>query len=181
MKNVRVIAFLFAFAASGAVFASGVDGLVEPGEYASSHIFTKGNFTLHWRFDGETVVMAIETDSAGWVSVGFDPGAVMAKSDLILGLVNPDGTTQALDTWSTGMFGPHPDDTKQGGTYDILEAAGSRDEKRVVFEFSRRLDTGDRFDKVLAPGKTMKVLWATGPNLSATAKHDRKGSATLTF
>jgi len=179
-SRLPIVAALCALALSS-LSAAGIDGRIDPAEYPSTQVLKKDVFTLHWRIEGDSIHLAIEAASRGWVSLGLDPGSVMSNSDMVFGLVGADGVTTAVDAWSTGMFGPHPADTAQGGTSDLIAFAGSRSGDRVVFEFSRKLDTKDKFDKVIQAGATMKVIWATGPRLAFEAKHDKAGSAKLVF
>jgi hypothetical protein len=181
MKLRHVAFFALIFSAAASAWAVDIDGRIAAGEYASTQVLSQGVFTLHWRVQGDRIHLAIEAVSKGWIAVGFDPAAVMAKADMVFALVGADGKTTSSDNWSTGTFGPHPADVEQGGTSDILAQAGRRDGDRVVFEFTRLLDTKDKFDKVIVPGKPMKVIWATGPSLASTAKHDRRGQASVAF
>lgn len=178
----RCLAFLaLAAVASLSAWAVDIDGRIGPAEYAFSQVLAKDIFTLHWRIEGDRIHLAMEALSKGWVSVGFDPGAVMARSDMLFGLVAEGGKTEAVDAWSTGTFGPHPPDVDQGGKGDLLAWAGSRAGDRVVFECTRLLDTKDKFDKVIVPGAEMKLIWATGRDLVFTSKHAKAGSAKLRF
>lgn len=180
--KVRSIAIaLFAVFAVMSAAAVDIDGVVAPGEYKASAELKKDEFILHWAVQGDRIHMAIDAVAAGWVSVGFDPTRIMANSDMIFGLVAADGIVSALDTWSTGMFGPHPEDTAQGGKPDILASAGKRTAGRVVFEFTHLLDTGDQRDKVISLTGPTKVIWAVGRDLVFTSKHQRAGSATVEF
>ena len=103
----------------------------------------------------------------------------MANADMIFGFVEASGSVKAVDAWSTGIFGPHPPDTEQGGKDSILSFAGARSDNRVLFEFSRALDTGDKFDKVIPTTGSFKIIWAQSQNMGFTAKHSKAGSATL--
>ena len=71
-----------------------------------------------------------------------------------------DGEATALDLFSIGLTGPHPEDTTLGGTDDILEFGGREDGDYTVIEFKRKLETGDEYDKVLNGGNTIKIIWA---------------------
>ena len=160
-------------------FAANIDGILSPGEYAREILVDKGNFKILWQVEGETVFMAIEAKAPGWVALGFEPTSVMANADMIFGLVGEGKDVQAVDAWSTGMFGPHPPDADQGGKNSILSFAGSRKDGKVLFEFSRLLNTGDKFDKVIPKTGNFKMIWAYGPNLKFNATHSKAGSATL--
>jgi hypothetical protein len=59
-----------------------------------------------------------------------------------------------------------------GGRDDILESGGTGDGTHTVIEFKRRLDTGDRFDKVLAPGGRVSIIWAMADDKDPGIKHN---------
>ena len=172
-----VLAMLALSAQAG--FAVNVDGKISSGEYAREANFDSGNYILRWSIQGDTLFMAIEAATPGWVAVGFDPSSVMANCDMVFGIIDSHGTTQAIDAWSRGMFGPHPADKDQGGASNLLAAAGSRAGNSVIFEFSRKLSTGDRFDKVIPASGSLKVIWAYSRSTQFDAKHSRAGSAML--
>ncbi len=167
------------FLIGSAAFAANIDGTISPGEYAREVTLDKGNFKLLWQIEGETIFMAIEAKASGWVSVGFEPSNVMANSDMIFGIVGEGKDVQAVDAWSTGMFGPHPPDADQGGKNNILSFAGIRKNGIVVFEFSRLLSTGDKFDKIIPKTGPFKVIWAYSSSLKFNAGHKGAGSVTL--
>jgi hypothetical protein len=77
------------------------------------------------------------------------------------------------------MFGPHPADIDQGGRDSILSFAGKRSGDRVVFEFSRLLNTGDKFDKVIPASGKLKLIFAYSSSLQFTANHSKAGSAVI--
>lgn len=165
--------------AVSAAHAVDVDGKILPGEYAREVSFDKGSFRLLWRIAGDKIFMAIDSDAKGWVAIGFEPTRIMANSDMIFGFVETSGGVRAVDAWSTGMFGPHPADTAQGGKDSILSFAGLRSGNRLVFEFSRALDTGDKFDKIIPAAGTFKIIWAQSQSMDFNAKHSKAGSAAL--
>lgn len=156
-----------------------IDGLISEGEYSNSVDFDKGNFRLLWRIDQDRLDMAIDAKAAGWVSIGFDPTSIMANSDMIFCIIGSDGRLQAIDAWSSGPFGPHPADTDQGGKNSLLASAARRSGDRVVFEFSRLLETGDKLDKPIPKSGKLKVIWAYSSSLAFNSKHQKAGSAVL--
>jgi hypothetical protein len=76
------------------------------------------------------------------------------------------------DEYSTGNYGPHVEDTMLGGKDDILESGGASDGTHTVIEFKRRLNTGDRFDKALAPGGRISIIWAMADDKDPGLKHN---------
>lgn len=178
--KIILAAFLFALIGSAA-FAVEVDGQLTQGEYAKEMTFDKGNFKVLWSVIGDKLFMAIDAKAAGWVAVGFDPTSIMANADMVFGIVDASGSTKSVDAWSTGVFGPHPADAEQGGRDSILSFAGKRSGGRVIFEFSRLLDTGDRFDRVIPAKGTVKLIWAYSSSLQFNANHSRAGSAAISM
>ena len=61
------------------------DGIISPGEYASSVSSDDGMFTLHWETTDELVVFGIEGQARGWVSLGMNPTKIMKDADIIMG------------------------------------------------------------------------------------------------
>jgi len=181
MNRMKRIVACLVLAASTSAYAVAVDGVIGSGEYASTQVLKAGVFTLYWQVQGDVIHIGIEATAAGWVALGFDPGTVMANSDIVMFVVGADGSCVASDQWSSGVMGPHRPDVDLGGTSDVLACAGRRIGDRVVVEFTRRLTTGDRFDKPVSLAAPMKVMWATGSVAATTVKHDRAGTARVSF
>ena len=152
------------------------DGKIEEGEY-SNHV-NLGKMEIYWRTDGEYLYMALKGATKGWVAIGFGPTQAMKDADMVIGWVK-DGKATVVDAYSTGVYGPHPPDTKLGGTNDILAFGGSEGEYTII-EFKRKLNTGDKYDKVLEPGKTINIIWAMADQDVFTQKHNvAKGKAEI--
>jgi len=147
------------------------DGVITPGEYQSNKPF--GDYELWWTADDQYVYMGMKAKTPGWVAVGFDPESLMKNADIILGYVK-DGRLFIADMYSSNQFGPHPPDTEQGGTDDILASGGRTENGYTAVEFKRRLDTGDKYDKPLHRG-TNKIIWAYGSDPQFTLKHMARG------
>jgi hypothetical protein len=157
------------------------DGIISDGEYPQSQEFGGGAYTLYWRTDGEEFQMAMAADVTGWVAVGFEPTSRMKDADIIFGWVE-DGTPRILDMFSTGETGPHPPDTDLGGTEDIFEFGGAETDGTTVIEFSRKMDTGDSYDKAFEPGQTVAIIWGTADSDVPSFKHNTgKGTGEFTF
>jgi hypothetical protein len=180
MKAKHVFTALFLAITLSAAFAVDIDGKIAAGEYSNAATLKTGVFTLLWEISGDKIFMAIEAVSAGWISIGFDPINVMAKSDMIFAMVGQGADVKVVDAWSTGTFGPHPADKDQGGKDDILAFAGSRNGDKVVIEFSRLLDTKDKYDKIIPAAGSVKVIWATGSSMAFNSMHHQAGSGTIT-
>ena len=92
---------------------------------------------------------------------------------MILGFVE-DGDTQVLDQYSTGTFGPHPEDTELGGTDDILIFSGAEEDGATTIEFKRLLITGDTYDIDITEG-TNKIIWGYSSSDNPVSKHSKRG------
>jgi hypothetical protein len=156
-----------------------IDGRIDPGEYAFESEFGGGEHILRWRIQGDTVVFAMEGKTSGWVALGIDPEQVMDQADMIFGWVTESGEAQVVDTFSTGQVGPHPPDTELGGSADVLEFAGTENDGVTTIEFSRRLSTGDNYDKDVPKEGTLKVIWAYGDSDDFEDYHTAAGYGTL--
>jgi hypothetical protein len=160
-------------AASAVAWAA--DGVITPGEYQGNKSF--GDYELNWTADGQYVYMGMKAMTPGWVAVGFDPESMMKNADIVQGYLK-DGKLSIADMFSSNQFGPHPPDTEQGGTDDILAAGGKTENGYTTVEFKRKLDTGDKYDKPLHKGLN-KIIWAYGSDPQFTIKHTARGSAEI--
>lgn len=155
------------------------DGVITTREYDDEVTVANGRMTVYWKNNGDTLYMGLRGQVTGWVAIGFEPTTGMKDADMILGYVS-GGRVLVLDQHATGTFGPHPSDTELGGTSDILESGGSESGGVTVIEFSRKLNTGDRFDRVLVPGSTTRFIWAMADaDVPATQHNIARGSGQL--
>jgi len=153
-----------------------IDGVIYAGEYA--HNTEAEGFAIHWSNDARTLRVGLISPGTGYVSIGFDPVRRMEGANYILGAV-VNGQVIARDDFGTGPV-VHTSDVANGGTQDILEAAGSEVGGKTYFEFAIPLDSGDALDKVLVPGQTYNVLIAYhDTDDSFDAWHSRRGSGTM--
>ena len=147
-----------------------------PGEYAD-HL-DLGQYRLFWSSTEDTIRIAMQADTQGWVAVGFQPGNRMRNADVVFGMM-VSGEASVVDHYSTGDFGPHSADVQQGGTDDILTFGGARIGSMTTFEFERRLDTGDSLDVPLQSGSPMQIIWAYGSSDNERLQHSRRGYAEI--
>ncbi|MCX6098148.1 MAG: stalk domain-containing protein [Caldiserica bacterium] len=174
---VVVVAVLLMLPAGVQAAQVAVDGVVKAGEYDHSTVLGDGLYTLSWTVTGDMAWFGIQAATKGWVALGIDPEIAMNGADMVFGWVSA-GKATVLDQYSTGVFGPHPDDTSLGGTMDILSGAGSEQSGTTTIEFSRKRVTGDTHDKAVPASGNMKIIWAIG-NADSVSPHARKGSATI--
>jgi len=150
-----------------------IDGVIGAGEYAFSQSYDTGKYELWWTADGDDLYLTMKANTTGMVGLGIQPGQAMQNADIIIGFV-ADGKTELVDTFSTGMFGPHPEDTSRGGTDDIIEFAGTEEDGYTTIEFVRKLVTGDSNDNPVAQG-TNQIIWAYGRGDNLQIVHAARG------
>lgn len=151
------------------------DGVITDGEY--SNYQKVGELDVFTRVEGDSVMIALRAQTIGWLALGIDPEDKMKGADMLLCYVK-DNQAAVVDMYSTGTFGPHPPDDKQGGTPDITMVSGTQKDGVTLVEFKRKLNTGDSKDKPLRLGEN-KVIWAIGDSPDIAAKHSRRGYGTL--
>ena len=164
--------------AAAAAPVTAIDGIIYAGEYA--HSTEAAGFEIDWSNDEQTLRVGLISPGTGYLAIGFDPVSRMEGANFILGAV-VDGRAVVRDDFGTGPVA-HSPDTANGGTNDILEAAGCEANGRTYLEFVIPLDSGDPMDKPLVPGKTYKVIIAYHEtNDDFSAWHSRRGSGSVTL
>ena len=158
-----------------------LNGVIDPGEYEYTAIFKGGKLKLHWRVQTDSILLAMEGKTNGWVAIGIEPENRMKGADMIFGWVTGSGIINAKDAYATGPTGPHPPDTDLGGTSDILCYGGKQDGKTTVIEFKRLLSTGDDNDKSIPLTKDVMFIWALGPDDDFGSEHVERGMGYINF
>ncbi len=147
------------------------DGVISQGEYGHQEVY--GDYELFWRNDGTTLSMGMKAKTTGFVAVAIQPGSQMKNADIILGLVR-DGVVEVYDLYSTGNFGPHPQDTELGGTNDVAVYGGREDGEYTIIEFQRAITTNDEYDHPINNGIN-KIIWAYSKSDDLQIKHSVRG------
>ena len=131
------------------------DGIINDEEYSNDIKY--GNYSIYWWSDDQYVYIGMRAQTTGFIAVGFQPGSRMKDADIIFGFVE-DREVTVFDLFSTGDFGPHPEDIQLGGTNSIIEFGGSEEGGFTTIELKRALDTGDEYDIPLVKGSN-KIIW----------------------
>lgn len=153
------------------------DGVITAGEYA--HSVEVAGVTVHWTNDASHLYLAAEAPAAGWVAVGLDPERRMQGANYIFALL-AEGAPTVIDAYGTAPTGAHPADTDLGGTSDIVAASAALLADSARLEAQIPLDSGDKFDRPLAPGGSYTIIAAYGPpGGGAEAHHVSRGSGTI--
>jgi hypothetical protein len=156
-----------------------VDGIIDEDEYPNTA--TINAIELWWYNDGESLSVALQAPTEGWVGIGLDPENMMQGADLKLAAAL-DGEMRVTDAFGTGPSGPvHPPDEELGGTDDIEEAMVVTEDGVTRFEFRIPLDTGDQYDKPLEPGNTYPIIVAFGPSDEYNAYHAFRQMSEITL
>lgn len=153
-----------------------VDGIIQTGEYR--HATEAGGFRVYWDNDATALRVGLVSPGTGYVAIGFDPDYRMEGANFIIGAVR-NGQAILRDDYGTGAF-THRPDLEQGGSDNILAAAGRELNNQTTVEFVIPLDSGDPYDKRLQPGETYEILVAfhtTSDNFSA--RHSQRGSGEI--
>jgi hypothetical protein len=156
-----------------------LNGIIDSDEYDHVASFGGEEFKLHWKVQNDTILMAMEGKTTGWVAIGLDPEERMKGADMIFGWVTGSGGVSVVDAYATGPTGPHPKDTDQGGTSDILCFGGSEDAGTTIIEFKRLLSTVDTKDKDIPATGEITIIWATGTNDDFDSQHSERGLAKI--
>jgi hypothetical protein len=146
------------------------DGTINDEEYSNDMNY--GNYFIYWWSDDQHVYVGIRAKTLGWVALGIQPGSRMKDADMIIGFVE-NGNVTVLDLFSTGDFGPHPEDTELGGTNNIIEYGGSEIDGFTTIEFKRALNTADEYDNPLIIGSN-KIIWSFGSNDEIESRHSTR-------
>ena len=155
-----------------------IDGVVTQGEYDHQAEFSNGKFVVYWRFQDESIIFAMVAKTDGMIALGFEPEIGMKDADMVIGWVK-GGVAYIFDCYSIGESGPHPEDSNLQGNDDITAYAGVEYGGFTTIEFSRKLITGDTYDKDIPTTGIFNVIWAYGPEDSITLGHTNKGGGML--
>jgi hypothetical protein len=125
---------------------------------------------------GDQAEVTVSAPVTGWVAVGFNPTSRMKDADFKIGYVK-DGTVFARDDFGTGLIS-HGDDTRVGGTADLISSTGSEKVGRTTVTFIFPVDSKDIKDAVLTKG-THTIILGSSNSDSFTGMHNKNGKATI--
>jgi hypothetical protein len=111
-----------------------IDGKITADEYTDSLNDSLSYMTIFLTHNSSSLFIGLIAPSNGWIAVGFnEPWKGMANSDMKLGAI-VNGNVSAIDTFGIKHDDPI-EDTKDGGTDDILLFNGTENEEYTIFEF----------------------------------------------
>jgi hypothetical protein len=158
-----------------------IDGFVGSDEYPNHSVFGEGSYKLSWRVEDDIIFIGMVAETTGWVAIGFSPVSLHKGADIVSGWVDDNGTVNIIDCYFPDMYPPHPHDTQQNGTYDILSYNGTEQNDRTIIEFSRLVSTGDDLDNDVLLNGSMEIFWSYGSSDVWTEKHEKAGFAIVNF
>lgn len=158
-----------------------LDGVISAGEYDHKAVFGGGSFELHWKVSGRTVLVAMVGQTSGWVAIGLSPTSMMRDADIIIGWVDSKGRPGILDCFAPELTGSHPPDTSFSppGQYSIAEYGGAQAGGATTIEFTRLLNTGDRYDKEFPSNGTLSFIWSIGDSDDYNLHHLARGYGSI--
>lgn len=136
-----------------------VDGIIFDDEYSQSIVEPSTKIEVHWFNNEVHLWIGLRSPGLGWVAIGFEPEAPRHKgADLIIGYVKNEQLF-IQDGYGVDPLS-HESDEILGGTYDILESAGSESEGKTSIEFKIPLNSNDAFDKIFEPNNNYTTILA---------------------
>jgi len=163
---------------------SGLGVLFTEDDY-DGHIDLSPTYRLGWRINDTTqcVDYRLQVYTNGWVGIGWQPDLnTMKNADIALARYFPDNNTfEIYDCYARDVGVPTFDtDPVLNGKDDLLNKNVYMQRGLTIVEFSKPFDSGDKWDKVLAPG-AKKIIFAYNPNDKAFVYHGPTRSASYTI
>ncbi|MCX7782991.1 MAG: DOMON domain-containing protein [Meiothermus sp.] len=151
-----------------------IDGRVAAGEYAKTLKHDKSGMTISWSIVGDTIYIALQVDSPGWIGIAMLAEKDDKKKGADSYLFTMDGGKfTAMDMIQVKRTGKPADDTEEGGKNSILQSAGTYAGKTWTVEFSRKLKTGEATDMDIAAGQKFILMIAEGPEMAIKEEHKK--------
>ena len=160
------------FVAAALFFQSMVFGQTQVGPIVAEANGISFSLTIR----GARAEVTVSAPVTGWVAVGFNPTSRMKDADFKIGYIK-DGTVFARDDFGTGLI-THGDDTRVGGTADLISFSGNEKDGRTTVTFIFPVDSKDTKDAVLTKGAHTIILGSSNSD-SFTGIHNKIGKATI--
>lgn len=154
------------------IWALLVSGGIAASEY--DHKLDTDKMDVFWTIEGDKIHVKLSAKTTGWVAIGFDPEKAMQGANIVIGAVKK-GKVRIEDHYGDRKRG-HKSDKKMGSTNHILDPEGMEKDGVTTISFTLPLDSGDKWDKSIDPGKVSRVMIAYGSGRdSFTAGHAWRG------
>jgi hypothetical protein len=146
-----------------------IDGKIGVGEYENHFTDQYTGIKVDWEHDNTYMYIGLTSPSVGWVAIGFTDTLAVGHEGptggvhMILSAVQNDGALNIYDLIGVGFT------HENASVFDVVEAAGTRENNEVVVEFKYPLkfSENDRYEiSGLEPGKV--YLYELAYNNSST-------------
>lgn len=139
-----------------------------------------GGFRLRYKVIPNGILECeLRANTTGWLAVGFNPSLQMKDANFIIGNVIA-GVGTVRDDWGNTPSS-HLPDTDLGGTNDVTLVSALEAEGVTTLRFRFPLDSGDQRDRVLSPGSSYPVIFASGFDDDLDSYHNSLGAGTITI
>ncbi|MCX8029563.1 MAG: DOMON domain-containing protein [Brevinematales bacterium] len=146
-----------------------VDGVIQDKEYTSVYNVDK-DFKFHISSDAKNVYVGLESNSKGWVAIGFG-SPVMDKSIMFIGYFNKDKNKFEVEQ-TIGVKHNHPKAEKN----EVISSAGKRENNKTTVEFVIPKKIGN-----LTLQGEVDVIWAYSVSDSIKSYHSKRGATKVKF
>ncbi|MDZ4121385.1 MAG: DOMON domain-containing protein, partial [Candidatus Cloacimonadaceae bacterium] len=137
-----------------------------------------GNFVLKYKIlNANSLHCKLSGNTNGWIAVGFDPTDRMKDANFIIGYVS-QGLGYIRDDYGISTTA-HASDTSIGGTSDVSLISAFEIDAKTHLEFVIPLNSGDSKDRVLLPGNSYQVIFASAAEDDFEGYHSTTGVATI--
>jgi hypothetical protein len=132
------------------------DGCSQVGKFENE----KGAFSLAWCFpSSDEIQLTFSINGTSFIALGF--GGSMYDADMIIGWVDSANTPVANDYYSSAEAEPQQD-VKLGGENNVKVLSGSRSGTVTTLMVSRKLSTGDKYDRDIRASGPNDMIYAWG-------------------
>lgn len=153
-------------------------GVAIASEY--DHKLDSDKMDVFWKIEGDKIHVKLSAKTTGWVAIGFDPENAMQGANIIIGAVK-DGKVKIEDHYGDRKRG-HQSDEKLGGANHVLDPKGMEEGGVTTISFTLALDSGEKWDKPIDPGKMSRIMIAYGSGKdSFRAGHAWRGVYDLNY
>jgi len=116
--------------------------------------------TFSWAVINDTLRCKLNSETTGWIAVGFKPTVQMRDANFIIGYVNSSGAF-VRDDWGVSNSS-HQSDENLGGSSDAYKVFGTEINGNTEIGFRIPLDSGDPYDQTLIIDELCSIILAKG-------------------
>jgi hypothetical protein len=123
--------------------------------------FSDDSYKFAWSINEkeQTITFTLDVATTGWIGLGFSKDGKMLNADLIMCYINKSNQAQCSDRFANSYMTP-PTDVSLGGKDDLINISGSIMSGRTMINFTRKMNTGDKWDYIIKKDESVNVLFA---------------------